>query len=201
MNKILKILGKVSAILVDDHFVYTSGQHGSVYVNKDALYPHTRETSLVGKMIASRFVEMGVEVVVAPALGGIILSQWTANHLSKLTGREVLGIYTEKTVDKGQDFTRGYDKLVDGKKVLVVEDITTTGGSLMKTIQSVKMAGGKVVAACSMINRDPNGVTSNMFGVPFSALGEFRTEAFDVDSCPLCLAKIPINTSVGHGKI
>lgn len=197
---ILEVLKKVGAVITDSHFVYTSGKHGSVYINKDALYPHTEETSRVGEMFAQKFKNMDIDVVAGPALGGIILSQWTAYHLSQLKGKEVLGVYTEKTPEKNQVFTRGYDKLVKGKNVLVIEDLTTTGGSVRKVVDSVKAAGGNVVAVCVMVNRDPINVTSEVVGGSFSALGVLKAEAFEEKDCPLCKKNVPINTDVGHGK-
>ena len=83
-GKIIKILKKIGAILTDDHFVYTSGTHGSVYINKDYLYPHPTETAKVGKMFAEMFKDKDIDVVAAPAVGGTILCTWTAYYLSKL---------------------------------------------------------------------------------------------------------------------
>jgi len=200
MSDVINILKKVGAIITDGHFVYTSGKHGSVYVNKDAVYPHTKETSKIGKMFAEKFKHLNIEVVAAPALGGIILSQWVAYHLSKLRGKEVLGIYTEKTLDKKMIFTRGYDKLVKGKNVLVIEDLTTTGGSVRKVVDTTKLAGGKVVAVCVMVNRDPVHVTSKVVGGRFSSLGVLKASAFNEADCELCKRNIPINTEVGHGR-
>jgi orotate phosphoribosyltransferase len=199
-DDIIAIMKKVNAVLTDDHFVYTSGKHGSVYVNKDAVYPYTDQTYKIGKLFAEKFKNKDIDVVAAPALGGIILSQWTAYHLSKLTGTSVLGVYTEKTENKDQIFTRGYDKLVKGKNVLVIEDLTTTGGSVKKVVDSVREAGGKVVAVCVMVNRDPEHVNSETVGAPFSALGILKAQAFEEKDCPLCKKGIPINTMVGHGK-
>lgn len=199
-KEIIRILKKIGAVLTDDHFVYTSGKHGSVYINKDALYPHTKETSKVGKMFAEKFKDTDIDVVAAPALGGIILSQWTAYHLSRLKRKEVLGVYTEKTPEKHQVFTRGYDALVKEKNVLVIEDLTTTGGSVRKVVDSVKAAGGHVVAVCVMVNRDPVNVTAEVVGGPFFALGVLEAEAYDEANCPLCAKNIPINTKIGHGK-
>ncbi len=199
-QKVIDILKNVGAVITDSHFVYTSGKHGSVYINKDALYPHTAETSQVGQMFAKKFKDVDIDVVAAPALGGIILSQWTAYHLSKLKGKEVFGVYTEKTLEKNQVFTRGYDTLVKGKNVLVIEDLTTTGGSVRKVVDSVKAAGGNVIEVCVMVNRDPLGVTAEVVGGHFSALGILKAEAFEEADCPLCQKGIPINTSVGHGK-
>jgi len=200
MDNVVDILKKVGAVITDSHFVYTSGKHGSVYVNKDAVYPHTKETSQIGKLFAEKYKDVNIDVVAAPALGGIILSQWVAFHLSKLKGKEILGVYTEKTPDKHMIFTRGYDKLVKGKNVLVIEDLTTTGGSVKKVVDTVKATGGNVVAVCVMVNRDPEKVTSEVVGGPFSALGVIKASAFDEAVCPLCKENVPINTNVGHGK-
>lgn len=200
MNDIIQLLKSVNAIITDSHIVYTSGKHGSVYINKDALYPHTEETSQVGKMFAEKHKDLDIDVVVGPALGGIILSTWTAYHLSQIKGKEILGIYTEKDAESNQVFTRRYDKLVAGKNILVVEDITNTGGSIKKVINSVKEAGGNVIASCVMVNRDPENVISESVGAPFSALGILKATAHEEGECPLCKNNVPINTEVGHGK-
>ncbi len=199
-NELLDILKKTGGYITGSHIVYTSGKHGEAYLNKDAIYPHTNEISQVCFEIAKRYKEKEIEVVAAPALGGIILSQWTAYHLSKMTGKEVLGIYTEKTSDKNQVFTRGYGKLVYGKKVLVVEDITTTGGSVIKVISSVNSAGGIVIGVCVLANRDPENINSNTIGVPFQSIADIKLNAWEEKECPLCKKGIPINTQVGKGK-
>ena len=207
MSRIVDILKKVGAILTNDHFVFTSGKHGSVYINKDFLYPHTKETSLVGKMFAEKFKNRNIDVVAAPAVGGTVLSTWTAYYLSKLKKKEVLSVYTEK--DKGttasaaereQIFRRGYDRFIKGKNVLVLEDLTTTGISVKKTVSAIKKAGGKVVAVCVMVNRNPKNVNTKVVGAPFFALDVFPAEAYEEKSCPLCKKNIPINIKIGHGK-
>lgn len=207
-DKVISILKKVGAVLTDNHFVYTSGKHGSVYINKDAVYPHTAETSQIGRMFAEKFKNEDIDIVAAPAVGGTILSQWTAYHLSQLKEKEILSVYTEK--DKGtlasaseseHIFRRGYDKLIKGRNVLVIEDLTTTGISVKKVVAAVKALGGNVVAVSVMVNRDPINVTSKTVGAPFSSLGILKAEAFDEEKCPLCQKGVPINTTVGHGKV
>lgn len=199
-TEVIDMLKKSGAVITDSHIVYTSGKHGSIYINKDALYPHTAFSSRMGELFAEKNKELAIDVVAAPALGGIILSQWTAYHLSKVKGKEVLGVYTEKDAEKNQVFTRGYDKLVAGKNVLVVEDLTTTGGSVAKVVNSVKNAGGNVVMVCVMVNRDPEKVTSEVIGAPFSSLATLKAEAWDEADCKLCKTGVPINTTVGHGR-
>ncbi len=200
MTDVIKLLKNINAIITNGHFVYTSGKHGSVYVRKDMLYPNTRKTSQVCKFFAEKFKNKDIDVVVGPSIGGIILSQWTAYHLSKLKKKEVLGIFTEKDENGNQIFKRDYDKLVNGKNVLIVEDLTTTGGSVKKVVDSVRKAGGKVISVCVMVNRDPEKVTSKSIGAPLSYLGIFKAESFDQNICLLCKKNIPINTAVGHGK-
>lgn len=198
--ELLEIFKKTGGYITDSHIIYTSGKHGKKYLNKDAIYPHTKEVSKICLEIATRFAKEGIEAVVSPALGGIILSQWTAYHLTNISGIEVLGIYTEKTPDKNQILTRGYDKLINGKNVLVVEDITTTGGSVKKVIESVREAHGIVHAVCVLVNRNPQEVHEEFLGVPFYPLAEVEMEAWNEESCPLCRDHIPINTTIGKPK-
>jgi orotate phosphoribosyltransferase len=197
---VLAIFKKTGGYITGSHIVYTSGKHGESYLNKDAIYPHTKEISAICKEIAQRYKDQGIKVVAAPALGGIILSQWTAYFLSEMTQKEVLGVYTEKTPDKNQIFTRGYDKLVAGKKVLIVEDITTTGGSVVKVVNSVKQAGGEVVGVCVLANRDPQNINTQSIGAPYTALAEIKMQAWDEKDCPMCKKGTPINTTVGKGR-
>src|SRR3989344_3635517 len=206
-KEITAILKNVGALLTDSHFVGTSGRHMPGYINKDLLFLHPQKASDVGRMFAEKFKNKNIEIVVAPAIGGTILSQWTAYHLSKLKKKEVMSTYTEK--DKGtsssaseseQVFRRGYDAYVKNKNVLVVEDLTTTGLSVKKLIQTVRNAGGKVVAVGVMVNRDSKLVTSKSIGAPFSSLGVFEVPSYDEKDCPLCKAGVPINITVGHGK-
>ncbi len=206
MTKVLDLLKKSGAVITDSHFVGTSGSHFATYIKKDALYPHTEDTSEVCKLFAEKVKDLGVEVVVGPALGGIILSTWTAHHLTNLVGKEVLSVYCEKAqaggmaVDTEMLLTRGYDELVKGKKVLVVEDLTTTGVSAKKVVNTVRTAGGEVVAVSVMVNRSPKIVTSEFFGTQFLPLDEFEIPMYKDGECPLCEAGVPINTKVGHGK-
>ena len=201
MKTIFDILKETGALITDNHFVYTSGKHGSVYINKDAIYPHTGKVSKVGKLLAHQAKDINIDVVVGPMIGGIILSQWTAYHLSKSRGKEVLGVYTEKDSESSQVFgRRGYDKLVVGKNILIVEDMTTTGASVRKVVDTVKAAGGNVVTVGVMIDRSDQGMTQDIIGAPFFTLGRLTTEVFEAQDCPLCKKGVPINTKIGHGK-
>ena len=199
-QEVLQVLGKVGAV-IHGHFVYRSGKHGPEYVNKDAVYPHTAETSRLCRAIAELFASDNVQVVIAPAIGGVILSQWTAHHLSEFTGHEVLGVYAEKS-EGGYVFVikRGYDKLIAGKNVLVVEDVLTTGGSAKKVVEVTRAIGGNVVGLGVLCNR--GGITpQDVADVPkLISLVNMRLVAWDESDCPLCKQNVPVNTDVGKGR-
>lgn len=205
-QKTLRILENTGAIITNDHFVYTSGKHGSVYIRKDKLYPNTLLTSKVCRMIAEQVTKWNIEVVVGPSVGGIILSQWTAYHLSKMMKKNILSVFTEKSYDdlekfdRPQLFKRGYDQLVQGKRILVVEDLTTTGASVKKVVDRVREAKGKVAGVFVLLNRNPEEVNKNLMGARFRSLSVFKADAYDEKKCPLCKRHFPINTTVGHGK-
>ena len=200
MNNVIAILKKVGAIITNSHIVLTSGRHTDAYINPDKLLPHSREVSQIAKIFAEKFKNRKIDIIVGPAIGGIVISTWVAYHLSKIKGKDILGLFTEKTADKNQLFDRGFDKLVAGKNVLVVEDITTTGGSARKAADSVKKAGGKVLVVSVIVNRDEKNVTAKTVGYPFQPLAVMKIDSFDEKNCPLCKKNIPINTEVGHGK-
>jgi orotate phosphoribosyltransferase len=199
-QEVLKILKSTGAILTDGHFVGVSGRHMSTYVTKDAFLPHTEKVSRIGKLFAEKFKNKKIEIVIGPAVGGIPFSQWTAYHLSKILGKEVLSVFTEKTSDDNQVLKRGYDALVKGKRILIVEDTTTLGSSIKKVIEAVQNVGGKIVAACVMTNKDPKMVNTKTIGVPFSSLAVLPVPSYEVKDCPLCKSGVPINTQLGHGK-
>lgn len=207
-DQVLELLKKSDAIF-QGHFVYTSGKHAPRYLNKMALFVHPLLATKMGELFAEKFKNKDIDVVVAPALGGIVLAQWVAFHLSKFRKKEIIAVYTEK--DKGsfssgaesnQIFTRGYDKYVKSKNVLVVEDIVTTGVSVRKVVIAVKAAGGKIVEVCSManINTNPASITDKLIGAAFSCLAELPVALYDEDNCKLCQEGVPINTNLGHGK-
>lgn len=199
-QEIQNVFEEAGAIITNSHLVYTSGKHGNAYINKDAVYPHIEKISLLCEEIAERFKNDNPDAVVAPALGGIILSQWTAHHLAKKLGRPVYGVYAEKTEDGGFVIKRGYDDLIKGKKVLLVEDVLTTGRSIKKVVEVVRGIGADIVGVGALCNR--GGITAHDIGdVPkFDALLTITLESWEETDCPLCKQGVPINTKVGKGR-
>jgi orotate phosphoribosyltransferase len=200
--EIVELLRGSGAVVTGSHVVYTSGRHGASYINKDAIYPHTREISRLGLALAQRFAERDVEAVIAPAVGGIVLSQWVAHHLTQKTGRDVLAVYAEKLADATGGFVikRGYDALIRDKRVLVVEDVVTTGGSAKRVIEATRAVGATVVGLGVLCNR--GGVTAQELGdVPeLVALVKVDFTAWDEANCPLCRHHVPVNLDVGKGR-
>lgn len=201
-KRIMSIFQETGAIL-KGHFVYTSGRHGEVYVNKDAIYPydhiHSLCRSLADDLPEKNFFD--TEAVLAPVFGGIVLSRLIADALmERFEVTEALAIYAEKTDDKrGFVFRRGYDKLIAGKKVLVVDDIMTTGGSVKKVIEAARLCGAEILGVAVLWNRGE--ITAEMLGVPhLYSLVEKQFESWDEADCPLCKQGVPINADVGHGR-
>lgn len=197
-TEVLEILQN-AGVFRTGHFVFISGKHSETYINKDALYPYTREISKLCNEMAKRFSSFNVDAVIGPAVGAAILSQWTAYHLSEMSGREVYATYADKDGQGGFIIKRGYDKLIAGKRVLLVEDSVTTGGSMRKVIDAARAAGAEIVGAIAICNR--GGVRREDVGAPqFESLVTLQLEQWPADQCELCQSDIPINTDLGHGR-
>jgi orotate phosphoribosyltransferase len=198
-SEVLDLLQKVGAFR-SGHFVFTHGRHSDSYVNKDALYPYTHDTSKLCKEMAERFAKKNIDVVVGPAIGAAILSQWVAYHLTETYGHEVYGAYADKDGQGGFILKRGYDQIVKGKRILVVEDLTTTGGSIKKVVETARAAGGVIVGAIAIVNR--GGVERAQVGNPEEVLSlvNLHLESWDEADCELCKKGIPVSTDIGHGR-
>jgi orotate phosphoribosyltransferase len=150
--------------------------------------------------MAERFKDANVEAVIGPAIGAAILAQWVAFHLSELTGREIPAVFAEKDGQGGFIIKRGYDQVIKGKRTLVVEDLTTTGGSIAKVVVAASAAGADIVGAIALVNRGD--VTKEGVGNPpvFDQLLNLDLESWEESACELCQAGIPVNTDIGHGR-
>lgn len=200
-ERALEILRESGAVLTDDHFVYTSGNHGRDYVNKDAVYVNPRRISALCRMMTLFFGNDEIEVVVGPEKGGIILSQWTAYHLNISSMPDVSAVYAEKQPDGTFALTRGYGEYVKGRRTLIVEDVLTTGGSVRKVVEALSKLTPQpeIVGIAALCNR--GGVKPEDIGVPdIRALVNLRLENWPASDCPLCRDQVPINTVVGKGR-
>jgi orotate phosphoribosyltransferase len=200
---IMQLFADVGAIVSNSHFVYSSGRHSSVYINKDALYLHTQTISKLCQLMALPYNADQIDVVVGPVLGGIVLSQWVAHYLNaRRSSGETLAVYAEKDgdgADKTFAFHRGYDKYIPGKNILVVEDILTTGDSARQVIELVRGHGGNVVGLSALCNRG-NVQPEDVGNVPIQTLVSVTLETFTEEECPFCQQQAPINTELGKGR-
>ncbi len=202
-SKIMQMFIDAGAIITNGHFVYNSGRHSSIYINKDALYLHTHSISRLCQHMAQPYDADAIDVVVGPILGGIVLSQWTTHALNaRRTTGETLAVYAEK--ENGSDhafaFYRGYDKHIRGRNILIVEDILTTGGSVRRVIELVRKHGGNVVGVSALCNRG-NVQPADVGNVSIHTLITLDLKTYAEDECPFCAQNVPINTDVGKGRM
>lgn len=196
----LRILTQSHAVIENDHFVYISGDHGSGWIDKDAIFPHTQHLAVLCRDLAEDVKDWGIEAVCGPATGGLIVAEWTAYALG------VLALFAEHDpVSQGNTLRgrfvlrRGYDQLVSGKRVLVVDDIVNTGLSLKETATAVRNAGGNVVGGACLVSR--GNVDAAGLGLErFVSLLEYKIAAWPAEGCQLCQTGVPVNTRFAHGS-
>jgi len=174
MDGILEHFRKTDALL-EGHFVLSSGLHSSSYLQCARALELASDAEDFGKMLADRFRGTEITTVASPAIGGLIIGYAVAQSLG---GRF---IWTERR-DGMMTLRRGF-KLEPGEKILVVEDVITTGGSTRECVASLKQNGGEVVAAASIIDRS-NG-TANV-GVPRVSLVKIDVPTYKLEDCPMC---------------
>jgi orotate phosphoribosyltransferase len=170
-----------SGALLDGHFRLTSGLHSPSYLQSALVLQHPREAEACGAALAQRVFNLGAQVVLSPALGGIVIGHEVARALG------VRALFAERQ-DGSLTLRRGF-AIKPGEKILVVEDVVTTGGSTRETMDVARAAGAEVVGAASIIDR--SGGTQDL-GVPYVALATLRVPAYAVDACPLCQAGLPV---------
>jgi orotate phosphoribosyltransferase len=167
--------------LLEGHFRLTSGLHSPGYLQCALVLQHPREAEALGAAIADRVRDLGIQTVLSPALGGIVIGQEVGRALG------VRAIFAERQ-DGRLTLRRGFT-LDRGEKVLVVEDVVTTGGSTRETIDVAREAGAVVVGAGAIIDRSGG---QQKIDVPFHVLAEVSLPTYDPATCPLCLAGQPV---------
>lgn len=171
-----------SGALREGHFVLASGRHSPLYLEKFQVLQHPAETERLCAALAAWARHLDVETVAGPTTGGIILAHEVARQLG------MRAVYAERRENgKGREFRRGFT-LRPGERVLVVDDIMTTGGSVQETIDTVRSAGGQVAGAAVLVDR--SGGTAD-FGVPIQALWRLDIPSFAAADCPLCAKGVP----------
>ena len=183
------LLIETSAIM-EGHFLLTSGLHSPRYVEKFNVLQKPVYTEKLCRAMAEKFKDANIETVVGPVTGGILLAHETGKALG------TRAIFTERENGK-MTFRRGFT-LHEGERVLIVEDIVTTGGSIREVIDVVKEHGGIPVAVSMLVDRSGGKAT---FGdVPSTALLRVDVQTYQPDECPLCKQGIPMTKRGRTGK-
>jgi orotate phosphoribosyltransferase len=167
------------------HFLYASGKHGDTYLEKFNLLRNPQATSKACEFFADRFQDENIDVVIGPTTGGILLAFETARQLG------VASAYAERASDgsSGREIRRG-TTFAPGARVLVVDDILTTGGSVRETLAALEAHPVEVVAVGVLVDRSGGATT---FGnIPLVAIASRKFDAWDADSCPLCAQGLPL---------
>jgi orotate phosphoribosyltransferase len=170
-----------SGALLEGHFRLTSGLHSPGYLQCALVLQYPRDAEALGAALAHRILSLGAETVLSPALGGIVIGQEVGRALG------VRAIFAERQ-DGALTLRRGFS-LEPGEKVLVVEDVVTTGGSTRETMDVARAASAVVVGACSIVDRSGG---NQHLGVPYHALLPMDVKTYAPEACPLCRDGVPI---------
>jgi orotate phosphoribosyltransferase len=178
-NEILQFFRTNSALL-EGHFILSSGLHSDRYIQCALVLQHPDVAQKLCAELAAKLRHVSPAVVVAPALGGVIV----AHEVARVLG--VRALFTERQ-DGAMTLRRGFS-FSPGEPTLVVEDVITTGGSTRETMKCVEKAGGKVVGVGALIDR--SGGTADL-GVPKATLVSLKVQNYNPADCPLCKSGIP----------
>ena len=176
-----EIFEKSGAIL-KGHFLLASGLHSPVYWEKFKVLQFPSYTEQLCRLIASHFKKQKIGVVAGPTTGGIILAFEVARQLG------VRGIFAEKEGSQGRAFRRGFS-INPGERVLIVDDILTTGSSIREVMAAVTRQEGVVIGIGVLVDRSEQRIE---FGVPLFSCHQAVTQTYPPQDCPLCAAKIPL---------
>lgn len=188
-GELLRIF-EVAGAVRHGHFELSSGLHSGTYVQCALVLQYPRFAERLGQALASMFVGAEIAAVVSPALGGLIIGQEVARALPEsessgthgVLGGGVPALFVERDGSGTMVMRRGFS-LREDQRVLVVEDVWTTGGSTQEAIRVVQQAGGRVVAAAALIDRSGGKID---FPVKAQALLDLAIASYEPEDCPLC---------------
>jgi orotate phosphoribosyltransferase len=181
-DAVTDILEKAAAIR-QGHFELTSGLHSGTYVQCALALQYPKFAEQLGRALAAEFMDLRIDCVASPALGGVILGHEVARAIpARADGMPVRAIFVERDATGTMTLRRGF-RIEPDEHVLVVEDVWTTGGSTYETIRVLEEAGARVVAAGALIDRSGGKIE---LPVRTEALLELKIESYDAAACPLC---------------
>jgi orotate phosphoribosyltransferase len=181
-DAVTEIFEKAGAIR-HGHFELTSGLHSALYVQCALVLQYPKYAEQLGRALAAEFMDLRIDCVASPALGGVIVGHEVARAIpTRADGKPVRAIFVERDTTGTLTLRRGF-RVEPGEHVLVVEDVWTTGGSTCETIRVLEEAGALVVAAGALIDRSGGRIE---LPVRTEALVELKIENYDISECPLC---------------
>ena len=187
-GELLTLLQNTGAML-EGHFLLTSGRHSDVYIEKFRILEDPNALDEVCRAMAEIVMDENVELVLGAAMGGILIAGGVGRHLS------VRHIFSERVNGK-MELRRGFS-ISKGQRVVIVEDIITTGGSVFELIQLVNEQGAKIVQVVNLVHRSSTEIN---FGVPSTALLTIPSESWEPNDCPLCKQEMPVTERGRTGK-
>ncbi|MDQ6682385.1 MAG: orotate phosphoribosyltransferase [Chloroflexota bacterium] len=170
------------------HFDLKSGRHSARYLEKFAVLQYPPLTVELCRRLADALVGYDPDLVVGPTTGGVLLAFETARQLTERTGRPVRGIFAEPVERGRRALRRGFAVAAD-ERIVLVDDILTTGASVVETIQAVRRAGGEPLAAAVLVDRSTQPIE---LGFPLHALARIEIDSWEPVDCALCEAGTPI---------
>lgn len=166
------------------HFLLKSGRHSDRYLEKFAVLQFPSMTVEIGRRLADALAPYDPTLVVGPTTGGVLLAYETARQLEARLGRPVRGVFAEPMERGRRALRRGWPVGPDDR-IVVVDDILTTGASLVETIDAVGAAGGRPLAAAVIVDRSTQVVN---LGIPLLPLARIEIGSWEADRCPRCAA-------------
>ena len=174
-ERVIEIL-KEAGVLLEGHFRLTSGRHSNKYLQCTKIFRNTKYSEELCAALAEQFADEGVEVVIGPAMGAVQMAYEVSRHL------KCENFFAEREADGKMALRRGFE-VKPGMKVLLAEDVVTTGGSVKAVFELVKAAGADVVGIGSIVDRTGGKID---FGVPFKAVISGEVESWEPENFPLC---------------
>jgi len=179
-ERVLQIF-RETGVLLQRHFLLTSGRHSGEYLQCARMFQYPRYAEEITRALADKFRDDSIDLVVGPAIGGIILSY----EMGRCLG--VKAIFAEREGGR-MTLRRGFE-IPEGSRVLVVEDVVTTGGSVMEVMEVVKSCGGEVVGVGAVVDRSGGSVN---FGVKFHSVISMDIKSYAPEECPICKTGLPL---------
>ena len=173
-----------SGALLDGHFLLKSGRHAGRYLEKFLVLQHPAMAVEIGRRMAALLAAERPTLVVGPTTGGVLLAHEVARQL----GDGVRGIFAEPVGDGGRALRRGWP-VSSTERVVLVDDILTTGASLVETVDAVRAAGAEPLAAAVIVDRSTGLVD---LGFPLHALGRIEIGSWEASDCPMCAQGLPL---------